>query len=71
MCGSTADVDLDVLSRRDLDAEQRLRAGRGWALRQRLGRPLNILRLLKAAFTFEGAMDYVAWKIRTPSWRAD
>jgi hypothetical protein len=46
-----------------LDASQRLRARRSWAWRARLGRPLNILRLLKAAFTFEGAMDYVVWKI--------
>ncbi len=46
-----------------LDQTQRVRAAHGWAWRQRLGRPLNILRLLKAAFTFEGAMDYVVWKI--------
>jgi hypothetical protein len=46
-----------------LDQAQRARAARRWAWRQRLGRPLNILRLLKAAFTFEGAMDYVVWKI--------
>jgi len=44
-------------------AAQRQRAKRSWAWRQRLGRPLNMLRLLKAAFTFEGALDYVAWKI--------
>lgn len=43
--------------------EERARAGRQWARRARWGRPLNILRLLKAAFTFEGAMDYAAWKI--------
>lgn len=42
---------------------QRRRALRQWAKRARHGRRLNILRLLKAAFTFEGAMDYVAWKI--------
>ncbi|MEO8309446.1 MAG: hypothetical protein ABI616_15540 [Pseudomonadota bacterium] len=46
-----------------LDADHRERAQRSWKLRERLGRPLNILRLLKAAFTFEGAMDYVVWKI--------
>jgi hypothetical protein len=46
-----------------LDAAQRHRARRRWARRQQLGRPLNMLRLLKAAFTFEGAMDYVVWKI--------
>jgi hypothetical protein len=46
-----------------LDSSQRHGASRRWARRQRLGRPLNILRLLKATFTFEGAMDYVVWKI--------
>lgn len=42
---------------------ERRRAARQWRRRARHGRRLNILRLLKAAFTFEGAMDYVAWKI--------
>jgi hypothetical protein len=46
-----------------LDSATRRSARRRWAWRQRLGRPLNILRLLKAAFTFDGAMDYVVWKI--------
>lgn len=34
-----------------------------WAKRQRLGKPLNIARLLKASTTFEGAGRYAAWKI--------
>jgi hypothetical protein len=42
---------------------ERQRAIRQWAKRARAGRRLNVLRLLKAAFTFDGAMDYVAWKI--------
>ena len=46
-----------------LTANARQSALRRWGWRQRLGRPLNILRLLKAAFTFDGAMDYVVWKI--------
>jgi hypothetical protein len=46
-----------------VDARRRRKARRAWALRARLGRPLNIVRLLKAAFTFEGALDYVVWKI--------
>lgn len=46
-----------------IDSAQRRRAQSHWAWRARLGRPLNIVRLLKASFTFEGAMDYVAWKI--------
>ena len=35
----------------------------GWSLRQALGKPLNAARLIKAAFTFEGAARYAAWKI--------
>jgi hypothetical protein len=47
--------------------EQRRGAARRWSWRARLGRPLNILRLLKAAFTFEGAMDYALWKVERHS----
>lgn len=41
----------------------RAQALRQWALRRRLGRPLNVLRLLKAALTFERPIDYVVWKV--------
>lgn len=34
-----------------------------WRLRRTLGKPLNLARLAKAAFTFEGAARYAAWKI--------
>lgn len=34
-----------------------------WKRRQRLGKPLNLVRLLKASTTFEGAARYAAWKI--------
>lgn len=46
-----------------LDAATRGRLLRQWARRQRWGKPLNILRLCKAAFTFDGGADYVVWKI--------
>jgi hypothetical protein len=42
-------------------------AARSWSWRARLGRPLNIVRLLKASFTFEGATDYAAWKVERHS----
>jgi hypothetical protein len=42
---------------------ERQAAARRWSLRRRLGKPLNVLRLLKAAFTFDGALDYVLWKV--------
>jgi hypothetical protein len=38
-----------------------------WARRKALGRVIHILRLLKAAFTFAGGMDYLAWKIERHS----
>ncbi|MGQ0619028.1 MAG: hypothetical protein ACT4QA_03765 [Panacagrimonas sp.] len=46
-----------------LSPRARLVAARRWALRRRLGKMLNLLRLLKAALTFDGAMDYVVWKV--------
>jgi len=46
-----------------MPAAQRRRHARQWAQRARHGRRLNLMRLLKAAFTFEGATDYAVWKI--------
>lgn len=46
-----------------LSEDARRASLRAWRLRRRLGRPLNIARLAKAAFTFEGAARYAAWKI--------
>ncbi|MFT8718331.1 hypothetical protein [Acetobacter sp.] len=40
---------------------------RHWSLAQRLGRPLNVARLLKSAFTFTGGAQYLAWKIKRHS----
>ncbi|MFD2264605.1 hypothetical protein ACFSM5_17000 [Lacibacterium aquatile] len=39
----------------------------GWGLRSFLGKPLNIARLIKAAFTFRGGAAYLAWKIERHS----
>lgn len=36
----------------------------GWTMRSLAGKPLNLARLAKAAFTFEGAARYAAWKIQ-------
>ena len=36
---------------------------RAWRLRRRAGKPINIARLVRAAFTFDGAARYGAWKI--------
>lgn len=49
--------------RPDVPAAWRQRWRRAWAIRRMLGKPLNALRLVKAAFTFEGAARYALWKI--------
>ena len=58
---------LDIVSRGavqpNLSLEERKRIKAAWALRRRLGKPLNFARLAKAAFTFEGAARYAVWKI--------
>jgi hypothetical protein len=38
-------------------------SARSWSLRRMQGKALSVLRLLKAAFTFQGGADYAAWKI--------
>ena len=49
--------------RPELAPAERRRLAAAWRLRRPLGKPLNALRLIKAAFTFEGAARYAAWKI--------
>jgi len=43
---------------------ERTRLGKAWGLRKLAGKPLNAARLVKAAFTFQGAARYAAWKIQ-------
>jgi hypothetical protein len=38
-------------------------AARSWRLRRLQGKAFSVLRLVKAAFTFAGGGDYLAWKI--------
>ena len=49
---------------RDLSSEARTERLKGWRVRRRFGKPLNVARLVKAAFTFQGAARYAAWKIQ-------
>jgi len=46
-----------------LDAQERANLLNWWKKRQRLGKPMNVARLLKASTTFDGAAKYAAWKI--------
>lgn len=61
--GDTAfDDEAGLLSPR-LTPSERARLRSRWARCRRAGKPLNILRLVRAASTFEGAARYGAWKI--------
>ena len=60
----------DILSRQDensylclCDSGTARKALLHWRRRRRLGRVLSVLRLMKAALTFTGSVDYAAWKI--------
>lgn len=53
--GSTIEPRLDPAARQSIL--------RWWRARRRLGKPLNVARLARAATTFEGGMRYVAWKV--------
>lgn len=42
---------------------ERVRVHRWWRRRRRLGKPYNLVRLVRASTTFEGAARYAAWKV--------
>ncbi|RDC61230.1 hypothetical protein HME9302_02450 [Alteripontixanthobacter maritimus] len=46
-----------------LSEKEQRRAMRWWRRRRRLGKPLNLMRLMKASTTFDGAARYAAWKV--------
>ena len=50
-----------------LAPDERATAKHRWRMRRQLGPVLNLLRLLKAALTFDNATDYVAWKVERHS----
>ncbi|WP_375270301.1 hypothetical protein [Sphingomonas sp.] len=54
--------DMDTLAP-DLPTSQRQALARRWSRACRWGKKLNALRLVKAAFTFDGATRYALWKI--------
>jgi hypothetical protein len=46
-----------------IDARTRQLNRWGWLLRRIQGKLLTVLRLMKSAFTFQGGIDYIAWKL--------
>ncbi|MDP3859122.1 MAG: hypothetical protein Q8Q73_15315 [Stagnimonas sp.] len=64
--GIACEVRRDEL-RPQLSVAERSAAERAWAWRAGLGKPLNLLRLVKGAWTFDGGADYLAWKVERHS----
>jgi hypothetical protein len=60
-------VEASGVFRPTLTAAKRRAARTAWLARRAAGKPLNIARLVKAAFTFENGADYLAWKIERHS----
>jgi hypothetical protein len=56
-------ADSGITLRDTPESGARRRAKRRWARRRWNGKTLSVLRLLKASFTFDGGIDYLAWKI--------
>lgn len=50
-----------------LPAAARRKSAASWRRRSLLGKLLSVLRLAKAAFTFDGGVDYILWKIERHS----
>jgi hypothetical protein len=61
--GGIAFADEDGTLSPALPEVDRARLLAAWRKRRRWGRPLNVARLVRAAWTFEGAGAYGAWKV--------
>jgi len=61
--GGIAFADERTGLRPALGVVERARVLARWRRRSRLGKPINVARLVRAAFTFDGAAEYGAWKI--------
>ena len=53
--------------RSETTGARRLLTRIAWSLRRGQGKLLSVMRLVKALFTFEGGLDYIAWKLERHS----
>jgi hypothetical protein len=61
--GIAFDRDPDGAIRPHMLSSRRRELRRWWGRRHRLGKPYNLVRLVRASTTFEGAARYGAWKV--------
>lgn len=57
----------ELLYQQAVSGTARMRAKHNWRLRRLQGKLFSIARLVKALFTFEGGLDYIAWKLERHS----
>ena len=61
------DDDGELSYRSEASKTQRVSTQLAWSLRQSQGKLLSVTRVVKALFTFEGGLDYIAWKLERHS----
>ena len=61
--GIAFDRNADGAIRPHMLASRRHELHRWWHRRRRMGKPYNLVRLVRASTTFEGAARYAAWKV--------
>ncbi len=62
---STTPAAMDYLAQ--IPSSRRLISRLGWKIRTLQGKFLSLARLIKALFTFDGGLDYIAWKLERHS----
>jgi hypothetical protein len=61
------DSGVQLRYRSRIASSRRLATKLAWSLRRGQGKLLSVMRLVKALFTFEGGLDYIAWKLERHS----
>ncbi|MEP0202917.1 MAG: hypothetical protein ABJ084_13640 [Halioglobus sp.] len=61
------DVNGELHYKSRISAFKRRKTSVAWFVRRVQGKILSIMRLVKALFTFEGGLDYIAWKLERHS----
>ncbi|MEP4486584.1 MAG: hypothetical protein ABJ013_13200 [Halioglobus sp.] len=62
-----SDINGELHYKSRISTFKRRKAGIAWFARRVQGKMFSIMRLVKALFTFEGGLDYIAWKLERHS----
>ena len=66
-CRITATPPTPLVYHTEITSLQRFGNRIGWKIRALQGKLLSLARLIKALFTFDGGLDYLAWKLERHS----